>query len=168
MRASDIMTANPAHVTRNASARQAAMLMADYDCGCLPVVAGEEDRRVVGVVTDRDLALRGLAQGRGPDTPVHELMTPDPNCCPANADVREVERIMADWQVRRVVVVDADGACLGMISQADLARAAEERRGVSDREVARVVERISEPAQVSIDQAPYRREGAQGTTEQRF
>lgn len=168
MRASDIMTGNPAHVTRNTSARQAAELMADYDCGCLPVVASESDNRVVGVITDRDLVLRGLAQGRGPDSPVHLMMTPEPNCCRADADIEDVERIMADWQVRRVVVVDAGGACLGMISQADLARAAEERRGVSEREVARVVERISEPAQVSLDQAPYRREGGRGTTEQRF
>ncbi|MHB1223380.1 MAG: CBS domain-containing protein [Gemmatimonadaceae bacterium] len=168
MRASDIMTGHPAHVTRNDPARKAAMLMADYDCGCLPVVAGDNDSRVVGVVTDRDLALRGLAQGRGPDTPVHELMTADPNCCTADADIKDVERIMADWQVRRVVVVDSDGACLGMIAQADLARAAEEQRGVSDREVARVVERISEPAQVSLDQAPYRRQGGEGGTEKRF
>lgn len=157
MRAREIMTEKPASVTPSDSARRVAQLMAEYDCGCLPVVEAGPGGRVVGVVTDRDLALRGLAQGKGPDTPVRELMTADPNCCPAEADVEEVERVMSEWQVRRVVVVDDAGHAVGMIAQADLARAAEQGRGVSDREVARVVERISEPAQMSLDQAPYRR-----------
>lgn len=158
MRAREIMTENPACVTADEPARRVAQLMAEYDCGCLPVVAGRDDKRVIGVVTDRDLALRGLAQGKGPDTPVRELMSAEPNTCLVDADVQDVERIMSDWQVRRVVVVDQDHRCVGMISQADLARAAEHGRGVSDREVARVVERISEPAQMSLDQAPARRE----------
>jgi len=168
MHAREIMTANPAVVTPDDPARRVAELMAEHDCGCLPVVDARQGGRVVGVVTDRDLALRGLAQGRGPETPVRELMTPDPECCRADDDVKDVERVMADWQVRRVVVVDADRRCVGMIAQADLARAAEHRRGVSDREVAQIVERISEPAQMSLDQAPYRRQGGEGATEQRF
>jgi CBS domain-containing protein len=73
------------------------------------------------------------------------LMTPDPDVASPNASLKDVERVMADRQVRRVVVVDADGCCSGIISQADIARAAERRSGVTEREVARVVERISEP-----------------------
>ena len=122
MHAREIMTADPAVVTPDDPARRVAELMAEHDCGCLPVVDARQGGRVIGVVTDRDLALRGLAQGRGPETPVRELMTPDPECCRADDDVKDVERVMTDWQVRRVVVVDADRRCVGMIAQADLAR----------------------------------------------
>jgi CBS domain-containing protein len=146
MKARELMTANPACCTPGDPAQRVAQLMADNDCGCIPVVADQNDTHVVGVVTDRDIAIRGVAKGRGPDTPVRELMTGVPFCCPADADVKEVERVMAERQVRRVVVVDDDGCCVGVISQADLARAAERRQDVSYLEVARVVERISEPA----------------------
>ena len=156
MLAREIMTEHPATVSPDDRAQRAAALMAEYDCGCVPVVEGVG--RVIGVVTDRDLAVRGLAQGKGPDTPVRELMTADAECCAADADVAVVERIMTDRQLRRVVVVDADHRCLGMIAQADLARAAEHGRGVSDQEVARIGERISEPPHVPLDQAPPRRE----------
>jgi CBS domain-containing protein len=95
----------------------------------------------VGVVTDRDLATRGLARGLGPDTPVRDLMSENPSCCQPDDDVAEVERIMTERQVRRVPVVDADGRCVGMVAQADLAR---EDGAVDDRELGRVVEAISE------------------------
>jgi CBS domain-containing protein len=148
MRASEIMTANPACVTETDSALQVAQLMLEHDCGCLPVVAGEDDQHVVGVVTDRDLAIRGFARGKESHTPVRELMTSDPCCCSPGDDVHDVERAMADRQIRRIVVADDDGRCVGIIAQADLARAAarREKSGVSDRDVARVVERVSAPS----------------------
>jgi CBS domain-containing protein len=149
MRAHEIMTAGPACCTPDDPAERVAQLMADNDCGCIPVVADRNDSRVVGVVTDRDIAIRGVAKGKGPDARVRDLMTPDPFCCSADADVKDVERLMAERQVRRVVVVDGDGCCVGVIAQADLARAAERTKDVSDVEVARVVERISEPAPAS-------------------
>jgi CBS domain-containing protein len=145
MKARDIMTAEPACVTRDDTAQQVAQLMADNDCGCVPVIDRRDNDRVIGVVTDRDLAIRGLARGRGPTTPVRDLMTPDAACCSPDDDVKEVQRAMADRQVRRIIVADADGCACGIISQADLAREAERGRDVSDRDVARVVERISEP-----------------------
>jgi CBS domain-containing protein len=148
MRASEIMTNDPACVTPTDSARRAAELMSERDCGCLPVVDGRDDRHVIGVVTDRDLAVRGLAQGKGPETPVRELMSSDPCCCGPDADLREIERAMADRQLRRVIIADADGCCVGILSQADLARAAERRSDVSERDVARVVESISAPSPV--------------------
>jgi CBS domain-containing protein len=149
MKAHEIMTASPACCTPDDPAKRVAQLMADNDCGCIPVVADRNDSRVVGVVTDRDIAIRGVAKGKGPDARVRDLMTPDPFCCSADADVKDVERLMAERQVRRVVVVDGDGCCVGVIAQADLARAAERTKDVSDVEVARVVERISEPAPAS-------------------
>ncbi|MDQ3950887.1 MAG: CBS domain-containing protein [Gemmatimonadota bacterium] len=145
MKAQELMTNSPACCTPEDPAQRVAQLMADNDCGCIPVVAGRNDTHVIGVVTDRDIAIRGVAKGKGPDTRIRDLMTPDPFCCSADADIKDVERVMAERQVRRVVVVDGDGCCVGVIAQADLARAADRRRDVSDLEVARVVERISEP-----------------------
>jgi CBS domain-containing protein len=113
-------------------------------------VRAHDDASVIGVITDRDIAVRGVAHGRGGDAPVRELMTPAPVCCSADTDVRAVEDIMGDRQIRRVVVVDDGGCCVGIIAQADLARAAEEHRGVSDDEVAHVVEKISEPSRTPI------------------
>jgi CBS domain-containing protein len=96
----------------------------------------------VGVITDRDITVRATAKGLGADTRVSDLMTRDVATCLPDADVSVVEQKMADRQVRRIVVQAADGACLGIVAQADLARATE--RGVSVGDVARVVERISE------------------------
>jgi len=149
MKAQELMTASPACCTPDDTAERVAQLMADNDCGCIPVVVGQKDSHVVGVITDRDIATRGVAKGKGPETRVRDLMTPDPFCCSADADVRDVEGVMADRQVRRVVVVDGDGRCVGIIAQADVALAAERSKDVSDVEVAHIVERISEPAPTS-------------------
>jgi CBS domain-containing protein len=143
MKAREIMTGDPACCSPDDSIEQAAHLMEEYDCGCIPVV---DDNCAVGVITDRDIAVRGVAHGRAPDARVRELMTDSLCCCGEDADVRAVEQIMQDNQVRRVVITDEAGCCVGIVAQADLARAAGQRRDVSDDEVGRVVERISEPA----------------------
>ena len=142
MNAREIMTADPACCTPQDTARDAARKMVEHDCGCLPVVDDMGAKHIVGVVTDRDLAARGLAEGKGADTPVRDLMSASPSCCTPESDLGEVERIMAERQVRRVPVIDAEDRVVGMIAQADLARAG---RGVDDREVGQTVERISEP-----------------------
>jgi CBS domain-containing protein len=121
--------------------RGAAKLMRDQDCGCIPIVEGDS-KRLVGVVTDRDIACRCVAEGRSPDTAVREIMTARPQCCHPDDDIAAVEQIMIEAQVRRVPVVDANESCVGMIAQADLALS---REAASDREVGRMVERISEP-----------------------
>ncbi|HEX6308018.1 MAG TPA: CBS domain-containing protein [Longimicrobiales bacterium] len=146
MRAREIMTSDPAYVTADDSVATAARLMGERDCGCIPVVRSREDSSVIGVITDRDIAVRGVAHGRGTDVHVSELMTPGPFCCHADDDIHAVEDTMATHQVRRVVVVDEGDRCIGMIAQADLARAAERTRDVSEHELAEVVERISEPS----------------------
>jgi CBS domain-containing protein len=141
MKAQDLMTTEPACCTPEGTAREAARLMREHDCGCVPVVDGES-RRLVGVVTDRDIACRCVAEGKGADTPIREIMTKDPQCCHPGDDVAAVEQIMMQGQVRRVPVVDAKGACVGMIAQADLAL---NDKAANDSEIGRVVERISEP-----------------------
>ena len=140
MKVREIMTENPACCTPEQTVREAARLMAQNDCGSIPVVE-ESSRRLLGVVTDRDLAIRVLAEGRGPDTPVREVMTPDPATCSPDDDVDKVERLMAERQVRRIPVVE-NGRVVGVVAQADLAL---HPSAVSDREVGHLVEEISQP-----------------------
>jgi CBS domain-containing protein len=141
MKAEDLMTAEPASCTPNTTVREAAQLMRDHDCGCIPVVEGKS-MKLVGVVTDRDVACRCIAEGKSPETPVGEIMTANPQTCHPEDDIVAVEQIMIEAQVRRVPVVDARECCVGMIAQADLALNDE---AASEQEVGRVVERISEP-----------------------
>jgi CBS domain-containing protein len=141
MKAQELMTKSPACCTPESTVREAARLMLEHDCGCIPVVE-KDGTRLVGVVTDRDIACRCVAEGGGPETPVKEIMTSDPRCCHPEDDVAAVEQIMMQAQIRRVPVVDARGDCVGMIAQADLAL---NDKAVSEKELGRVVERISEP-----------------------
>jgi CBS domain-containing protein len=142
MQAKEIMSSDPQCCTPEDTLRDAARMMADNDCGCLPVVEDKAGKRVIGVLTDRDIAIRGVARGKTPDSKVNDVMSPAPACCSAEDDVEVVEKIMIDKQVRRVPVVDRDGRVVGMIAQADLAR---DNRAASDREVGQIVEKISEP-----------------------
>jgi CBS domain-containing protein len=148
MHASDIMTSDPRCCSPNDSLRDVAQMMRDIDCGAVPVV---DNGRIIGIVTDRDLVVRALASGRGADAKVGDVITSDPRCCGTDDDLRDVEQIMAENQVRRVPIVDADGHCVGIVSQADLALAAVAGQRVSEREVAVVVERISAPRPHSFD-----------------
>jgi CBS domain-containing protein len=142
VRVGDIMTPDPACCTPDSSAQQAAQLMKEHDCGSIPVVESRESRRLVGTVTDRDLAIRGLAEGRGPDARVRELMTADPVTTVPEDEVEVVREVMVARLVRRVPVVDENGKVVGIVAQADIAR---EDGAASDQEVGRIVEAISNP-----------------------
>jgi CBS domain-containing protein len=143
MKARDLMTPQPCCCSPNDSITEVASMMRDNDCGSVPVV---EAGRVVGIVTDRDLAVRALARGLGGDAAVRDVMTASPECCGEDDDIHNVERVMGERQVRRVPIVNADGGCVGLVPQADLARATHSRNQVSDHEVAETVARISAPA----------------------
>ncbi len=137
-----IMTPDPARCTPDATAQEAAALMRDNDCGSIPVVENNSSNKLVGTVTDRDLTVRGLAEGKGPETRVRDVMTPDPITSVPEDEVEDLRQVMIEQQVRRVPVVDADGKLVGIVAQADIAR---EEGAASDREVGRIVEAISEP-----------------------
>ncbi len=143
MKAREIMTPDPSCCTASDTVQQAARLMVEHDCGCIPVVDDLKAKRVVGTITDRDIACRCTAEGKGGDTRVGDVMSPNPSCCSPDDDVRDLERLMSERKVRRVPIVDKSGCCVGIVAQADSARA--EGRGVTDREVGQVVERVSEP-----------------------
>ena len=147
MKAKELMTKSPVCCSANDTVQDAARAMRDCDCGMIPVVESDS-RRVVGVVTDRDIAIRAVADGKGADTPLREIMTANPSCCGPDVDVEDVERTMADNQIRRVVIVNADGAAEGIIAQADIALAANRGRSqdITERDVGLLVETISQPA----------------------
>jgi CBS domain-containing protein len=134
------MTDSPAVVTPETSAQDAARMMQDNDCGSLPVVESRNSMKLVGMVTDRDLALRVLGRGLDGNTPVREAMTKNVSSVKVDDDLRAVERVMTSQQVRRVPVVDNQDRVIGIVAQADLAR----ELGTSQ-EVGRVVEKISQP-----------------------
>jgi CBS domain-containing protein len=142
VRVSDIMTPEPVCCTPQSTAQEAATLMRDNDCGAIPVVESGERRRLVGIVTDRDLAVRGLAEGKGPETRIGDLMTTAPITTVAEDEVEVVREVMVARLVRRVPVVDQSGNVVGIVAQADIAR---EDGAASDQEVGRIVEAISEP-----------------------
>ncbi len=118
MKVSDCMTRDVRIAEPNQALRDAAKLMAELDVGVLPV--GENDR-LVGMVTDRDIAIRGIACGRGPDARVKEVMTDDVKYCYVDQTIEEVSRNMGDVQVRRLPVVDREKRLVGIISLSDIA-----------------------------------------------
>ena len=146
MKAKELMSKSPVCCSTDDTAQDAARAMRDCDCGMIPVVEAGS-KRVVGVVTDRDITIRAVADGKASSTPLRDIMTSSPSCCSADSDVRDVERTMADRQIRRVVIVNADGAAEGIIAQADIARAANRGRSqeITEQEVGLLVETISQP-----------------------
>jgi CBS domain-containing protein len=138
MKARDLMSKNPASVTPETSIRDAARLMKTEDVGVLPVVESEGSKRVVGLVTDRDIAVRGVAEGRA-DARVRDVMTADPKTAREDDDVDSVMSLMGSEQVRRIPIVDERGQLVGIVAQADIVREA------SDRKAERTVEKISQP-----------------------
>ncbi len=117
MQVSDIMTRDPDTATAQDTIRKVATMMEEGDYGAVPVMEGDA---FLGVVTDRDIALRGVAQGLGPDTPVSEVMTQDPIFIAPDTDVEEAAEIMMEEQIRRLFVVE-DGRLVGVLSLGDLA-----------------------------------------------
>ena len=145
MKARDLMTPDPARVTPSDSLQRVSQLMAEHDCGCIPVVTAADQRSLVGVVTDRDIAIRAVAEGRPVTTPIGEIMTTNPDSVGPDDDLDRVEKLMSDRQIRRVVVVDGSGDCVGIIAQADLARAAKRSSEPTPKEMVDVLEKISQP-----------------------
>ena len=140
-KASDLMSGNPACATPDTTAQEAAQLMEAHDVGSLPVVENG-GKRLLGIVTDRDLALQVLGGGKAGNTPIGDVMSSNPYCVRPDDSLDDVETLMAERQVRRIPVVDGQGQVVGIIAQADLAR---ERQSVGNRDFAKVIEQISEP-----------------------
>ncbi len=122
MKISEVMTRDVKTVQPDSSAKDAASFMLSEDAGSMPV---SDNGRLIGMITDRDIAVRGVAKGYGPDTPVRELMTDDIVCVHETDDVEEVATKMSRAQVRRVPVLDASEKICGIVSLGDLSREAD-------------------------------------------
>ncbi|MGE5414709.1 MAG: CBS domain-containing protein [Syntrophomonadaceae bacterium] len=141
MKARELMTKEPRCCEPDHDLTCALRIMKDEDCGIVPVTRGNGAARVVGVVTDRDIALHlGAVDARPSDVRVEDVMTTDLVSCAPEDDTHQVSRRMQESQVRRVLVVDGDRLA-GVISTADLARASS-AKGVGD-EVKRVIVEVS-------------------------
>jgi CBS domain-containing protein len=121
MKVSDVMTRDVTTVRPDQTVQEAAGFMLSGDAGSIPVTDGE---RLIGMITDRDIAVRGVAKGCGPDTPVRDLMSKDVICARQDDDVDEVAQKMSDAQVRRLPVLDDDECLCGIVSLGDLSREA--------------------------------------------
>jgi CBS domain-containing protein len=119
MQVREMMTTNVRTVRTSATLREAAQAMADADIGALPV---EEGDRLAGMITDRDIAVRAIALGKGPDTTVGEVMSPEVLYCYDDDDIDDVCENLASIQVRRLPVVNRDKRLIGILSLADMAK----------------------------------------------
>lgn len=117
----EAMTSNPKTVDSNATVQDAARLMKSENVGAIPIVDGD---RLVGVVTDRDLAIQVVADGKGVDTKVEEVASKDLVTIDPQQGLEEAARLMGQHQLRRLPVVEEDGRLVGILAQADVARTA--------------------------------------------
>lgn len=119
----DVMTSDVKTVSPDSTAQEAASFMLSADTGSIPVC---QDDRVIGMITDRDIAVRGTAQGKGPDCRVSDLMSDGIVCARDTDDVLAIAQRMSDSQVRRLPVLDAEDRLVGMVSLGDLSRQSQE------------------------------------------
>jgi CBS domain-containing protein len=141
MQVRDVMTKDPACVTPRAPIREAAQVMQRENVGIVPVIEEKGDKRLLGVVTDRDIAIRVVAEGLSADTRVSEIMSSSRiTTCSPDDDVDEAMQAMSSEQVRRIPIVDERGSLVGIVAQADIVR-----KGHDSQQAHRTVRDISEP-----------------------
>ncbi len=115
------MTKNPACCTPDSTLQEVAHMMEMYDCGCIPVLDNHQDKRAVGTVTDRDITVRALSANRNPlEMKASDIMTTDLVTVTPETGFDDCLKVMEDKQIRRVLVVDKNGKCVGIVAQADL------------------------------------------------
>ena len=138
MNVKEIMTKDPVCCTKDTYLQEVAQMMKDNDCGCIPVIENETSKKPVGVITDRDICCRTVAEGKNPlDLTAGDAMTSSVETVRENTSIEDCCSLMEDKQIRRVVVVDDNGDCCGIIAQADIAINANEHK------TAEVVQEVS-------------------------
>lgn len=142
MKVREIMTQDPSCITRSDTIQSAAQKMRDENVGALPVVSDHLNKELIGMVTDRDIAVRAVAEGLTSDATVAQVMSREP-LVTANAedDVNDVMKMMGSEQVRRVPVLDEHNRIVGIVAQADIATKVNRDKKTGD-----VVEEISKPS----------------------
>jgi CBS domain-containing protein len=143
MQVREIMTTNPACCTADASLEEVAKAMVEHDCGEIPIVRSSSDKSLLGVVTDRDIVCRLVAQGRNPvDEAAEACMSSPVVSVRESTPVEDCAKLMEDKQIRRVPVVNGGGMVCGIVSQADIAKNA------SRKITADLLKDVSQPARV--------------------
>lgn len=141
MNIGEIMTESPACCTPDTRLQEVAKMMVDNDCGCIPVVDDEASKMPVGMITDRDITCRVVANGQNPlDLTAQDAMSTTVVSVTPDTSLEDCCNLMEESQIRRVVVVDETGACCGIIAQADIANNA------GDKKTAEVVQEVSKGA----------------------
>jgi CBS domain-containing protein len=141
----EIMSRDPACCVLSDSAQTIAKILCDRNIGSMPVVADQQSRKLVGMITDRDLCCSVIAQGLDPKTTqIEKLISFPPMSCRDGENIETCERLMQEHQVRRVPIVDAEDRVIGIVSQADLALHDKAER------VSKTVAEISKASQPSI------------------
>ena len=126
MQVKDVMTSDPACATPETPLAEVAQMMVNYDCGEIPIIENQETKIPVGVITDRDIVVRTIAQGIDPmDLDVGEIMTTPVVTVMPDMSFEECCELMEEKQIRRIPVVDAGGACCGIVALADIAKYAD-------------------------------------------
>lgn len=142
MKCSEVMTVNPSCCLATDTVHRAAQLMKSEDVGPIPILDDLENRRLKGVLTDRDIVLNLVAKDLDPNTTrVSEIMTKDVVTCRVGDDAHEAVRLMEKHQVRRIPIVNDNGQLAGIVSQADIATRLQEPG-----KTAEVVKKISQAA----------------------
>ena len=145
MKIREIMSRDPACCVLSDSAQTVAKILCDRNIGSMPVLADQQSRKLVGMITDRDLCCSVIAQGLDPKTTnIEKLISLAPFTCRDGENIETCERLMQEHQVRRVPIVDAEDRIIGIVSQADLAL-----HDKADR-VLKTVAAISKASQPSI------------------
>ncbi len=144
MQVKNIMTKDPACCTKDTSLTDVARMMVDCDCGAVPVVESDKSGKPVGIITDRDIVCRTLADGKDPfQMAAGDCMSIAVVTVRPDTGVEECADLMADNKIRRVLVVDEAGNCCGIVSQADLAKHADQE------DAADLVREVSEPTEAA-------------------
>jgi CBS domain-containing protein len=142
MKVREAMTADPVCCLATDTAQKIATILRDHNIGSVPVVRDLESRKLIGVITDRDLCCSILGDGLDPKhTVIDKFMTRNPVTCRDGENLEKCERSMQEHQIRRIPIVDGEGRCVGILSQADLALKDKPER------VSRTVAEISKPEQ---------------------
>ncbi len=143
MQIKEIMTKNPEEIPVIESVMDAAEKMKQFNVGVMPIFKND---MVVGIVTDRDIVVRAIAEGRNPkDTPVMDIMSRNVITCPENTDVKDAAKVMEEHRVRRLIVTDPSGKAVGIVSLGDIATKAQMRDIGSE-----ILEKVSEPSRPAV------------------
>jgi CBS domain-containing protein len=151
MQVKRIMTKNPACCTSDSTLQEVAHMMEMYDCGCIPVIDNHQTKRPIGTITDRDITVRTFSAGKNPlEMKASDIMTTDIVTVTPDTSIDQCLNVMENRQIRRILVVDKSGRCVGIVAQADLAE-----HGTNQAETLEFLREVSESESDRVHEIDY-------------